>query len=188
VVYFLRLTQRVTDLPLQEVEVAADRLEPIARFSIFVATCAFVAVVLLLVVYGRLVTTAGGDAASLASFVAEYDFFILVVITGLILVGVAVFWVPQIAIHDAIMAAKHDRLAAIEAEYDRLLEQCRATDGSPDGIGTEFDIVEAQRRNAVDIDTWSYNLPSLLTFLGSGLATTVTWLLSITDQLSGVLG
>jgi hypothetical protein len=187
VVHFLRLVRRVTDLPLSDVETAAERLEPIARFSIFVATTTFVGVLLLLVVYARLVTVADGDLVEITEFVAQYAFFILVILTGCIVVGMAMFWIPQMAIHDAISAAKQDRLVAIDDEYERLLETSRSEARSPDHLATQLEIVEARRRNAKEIDTWSYNLPTLLPFVGSGIATTITWLLSVTGDLSRLL-
>lgn len=58
---------------------------------------------------------------------------------------------------------------------------------SPDYLAAELELIEARRRSATEIDTWSYNLPTLLPFLGSGLATTVTWFVSFTDSLSRLL-
>lgn len=93
IVYFLRLIDRVTDLPVAEVETAAERLEPLAQFSIFVAVSLLVGVLLLSLVYARLLP------AFESSTVPPYVFVVTVVIAILLVVGVAVFWLPQLAIH-----------------------------------------------------------------------------------------
>lgn len=188
VAYFLRLVRRVADLPLDDVAVAAERLEPLARFSVAVATTAFLAAVLLMVVYSRLLGVADGSAADLASFAAGHAFVVMVIVTALVGVGLAAFCIPQLEIHDALMAAKHDRLLAVEREYDALLDRAKEASASSADLGTELEILEAQRRNAQEIDTWSYNLPSLVPVVGSGIASTVTWLLSVTGQLAPLLG
>lgn len=183
--YYLLLTRRVLDLPLRDVETAPERLEPVARLGISVATATFLGAGLLMLVYARLVSMATG-VASLA-FVAQYATFVLVALAAIIAVGLLVFWLPQITIHDALTEAKHARLQALSTEYDALLEACRDEDGSPDYLSTQLDLLNARRDHVTSIDTWSYNLPSLLPVLGSGLATTITWLLSVTNQLSNLL-
>lgn len=183
VAHFLILASRVTDFPLNDVDTAAERLEPLARFSIFVATITLVGIITMLVVYARLLTIPESDAMELALFVAQYAFFILVVLAGFIIIGLLVFWIPQMAIHNALTEAKQDRLAAINDEYVDLLERCRSEAAPPDHLATELEIIEARRHNAKEIKTWSYNLPTLLPFFGSALASVITWLQGVMKTL-----
>lgn len=108
---------------------------------------------------------------------------VLGVIAGLILMSLSIFWIPQLAIHATLSAAKQERLATITDEYDDLLDRCRSASGSPDHLTAELEIVEAQRRNAAGIRTWSYNLPFLLQVGASAVASTGLWLLEMRNLL-----
>lgn len=230
VVHFLLLTRRITDLPLADIETAAERLEPIVRFSVFVAVFTFTAVFLLVVLLVRLfpladadvlartggddvvVTTlrgdelirladgeavavsgqevvklSSGDAIRLATDTGEFGTFVPLLFALLIVVGLLVFWIPQMAIHDRLVEAKRERLSALEAQYVDLVEECRAEARPAEHLSAELDVLEARRRNAKEIETWAYDLPSLLPFLGSATASSVTWLLSVTGELSNLL-
>jgi hypothetical protein len=181
--HFLSLATRVTEFPLRNVDTAAERLEPIARFSIFVSTSLFAGVILLLVVYAQLLDLAREVEAVDIDFVVEFSLVVILGIAGLILVGVLVFWLPQMAIHARLTEAKQDRLSAINDEYVALSEQARMESESVDYIATELEILDARRRNIKDVETWSYNLPSLVPFVGSGIASAVLLIAEVANLL-----
>lgn len=176
--HFLSLATRITDLPLRDVDTAAERLEPIARFSIFVSTSLFAGVILLLIVYAHLINTA---RATNPGAVIEYSLVVILVTAGLILLGVLVFWIPQMAIHALLTDAKQDRLSAINEEYVALSERAQEESESADHITAELEVLDARRRNIKDVETWSYNLPSLGLFIGSGIASTVSLLVEVAN-------
>lgn len=74
-------------------------------------------------------------------------------------------------------------MAAINQEYKRLLARCRAGEGTPARLATELEILDARRRHATEIKTWSYNLPSLLPFIGSAAASSITWFVGIVQEI-----
>lgn len=173
VAQFLLLSIRITDFPVRDVSTAADRLEPIARFSIFASTTFIAGVILLLMVYGR---TARLYARVMpVELILAYGKIVILVIAGLILIGILVFWIPQMAIHTLLRDAKQDRIAALNGEYERLLQRCREESGPPEYLLAELDIIEKQHRNATDIKTWSYNIPALLPLVGSAVFSAALW-------------
>ncbi|MEF8901185.1 MAG: hypothetical protein V5A25_08190 [Halovenus sp.] len=187
ITYFLSLATRITDLPLRNLDAAAERLEPIAKFSIFVSTSLFAGVILLLTVYIRLVGTPGevadNNPKSLVAFLTEYALIVILVIAGLIFVGVLVFWLPQMAIHARLAEAKQDRLSALNQEYVALSERAQVESESVDNIAAELDVLDARRRNVKEIKTWAYNLPSLLPLVGSGIASAILWIIEVLNRL-----
>jgi hypothetical protein len=186
VVHFLWLVVRVTDLPLSDVHTAAEQLGPIARFSIFVATSLFGGAIALVVPYIRL-TGSMTDAGTLAEFLAGKPapaFVVVLSVVWLAVMALVVFWIPQQAIHNTLEETKQGRIAAINDEYRELREACRSASEPVELVSAELEVIEAQRRNAKEIETWSYNLPTLLPFVASGLTTTVTWF----SQLAGKIG
>lgn len=174
ILYFLLVVDRVTDLPIAEVDTAAERLEPIAHFSIFVSTSLFGGAILVSAVYARYLT-GSEDGPGIGALLSEHVVVVTAVVAGLIGVGLLVFWLPQMAIHARLSAAKQDRLAEIGDEYERLLAWSRAGDRSPEALRAELEILDARRRNAKEIRTWSYNLPTLLPFVGSAAGSAVMW-------------
>lgn len=178
--HFLSLAARITDLPLRNVDTAADRLEPIAKFSIFVSTSVFAGVILLLIVYSRLIAAASGQVDA----IIDYALVVILVIAGLIFAGVLVFWLPQMAIHARLTEAKQDRLSAINDEYVALSERSQKESESVDHITTELAVLDARRRNVNEVETWAYNLPSLLPLVGSGVASTILWIIQFMNQIS----
>jgi hypothetical protein len=135
----------------------------------------------------EVVKLSSGDAIRLATDTGAFGAFVPFLFALLIVVGLLVFWIPQMAIHDRLLEAKRERLSALEAQYVDLVEECRAEARPAEHLSAELDVLEARRRNAKEIETWAYDLPSLLPFLGSATASSVTWLLSVTGELSNLL-
>ena len=177
--HFLSIATRITDLPLRNVDTAAERLEPIAKFSISVSTSVFAGVILLLIVYSRLIGAASGRVDA----IIDYALVVILVIAGLIFSGILVFWLPQMAIHARLREAKQERLSAINDEYVALSERAQKESESVDHITTELEVLDARRRNVKEVETWAYNLPSLLPLVGSGVASTILWITQFVDQI-----
>lgn len=94
----------------------------------------------------------------------------------MLLMGVLTFFIPQIAIHTVLERAKQRRLAELTADYNELLAAVRAGDRSMEAVQTEFDILEAQRRNTEQSETWSYDLPTLVPLVGSAVVSVLLWI------------
>lgn len=180
VAHFLPLASRLTELPLRNVDTAAEHLEPIAQFSVFVATSVFGGVLLLSLVYARLLELAGGRAG----IIVDYALVVILVVAGLLLLGMLVFWLPQMAIHATLTEAKQERLAALDREYAALSRRAQMESEPIDRIATELDVLDARRRNVREVRTWAYNLPTLIPLVGSGIASALLWFVQFVNQLT----
>lgn len=175
--HFVLLSAQLRELPLADIGAAADQLAPIAQFSAFAGTTFIGGVILLTVAYQHLLAMWWIDA---------HAGVMGAILAALILVGVAVFALPQTVIHRLLYRAKHDHIVALNTEYTALLERCRAEDGTPGFLQAELEVIDAKRRNAKEIRTWSYDLPEIVPLAGSALVSGVL-LLEQLIQL-GVLG
>ncbi|MEF8828157.1 MAG: hypothetical protein V5A49_03940 [Haloarcula sp.] len=125
----LHLLYRVTLLPLEPPRTAASELETFADFSAMAASLWFLIVVLIVVVYQSVFEYLFeiGEAFGVG-------FWIIGAVAMVLLVGLAIFLVPQVAIHSALVRRKRERLREIDEELDSFLNSLRDGDSSPDEL------------------------------------------------------
>ncbi|MEF8876049.1 MAG: hypothetical protein V5A60_04970 [Haloarculaceae archaeon] len=151
--------QRVTDLDLVGVSRARPTLSAVADFGVIVVLNWFAALALLLVYVGFFLRP-GLASGPLDALMVDVGSFYALAGLALVAVGVLLFVVPVVLLHEALAAAKRDRLHAIETEYETLFEAWREDDldGDP-SVG--LDLLEKRRRNAEARSTWPYRLVSV---------------------------
>lgn len=141
--------QRVIELDLVDVDSARSTLSRVADFSVGVGLVWFAALSVLVIYTGVFV----GMERDLGLF---YAGSVLV----LVLVGLLIFVVPVVLLHESLAAAKLDRLRRLDAEYEALFRDWR--DGELDGDpGAGLDLLEKRRRNVEEVSTWPYRLVSI---------------------------
>jgi hypothetical protein len=65
-----------------------------------------------------------------------------------------------VLLHEALSAAKQERLRRLDAEYEALFWDWRAGDLDGD-LDSGLDLLEKRRRNVEAISTWPYRLVSV---------------------------
>ena len=158
--------RRVTELELAEVARARPVLSGVADFGVVVGLNWFaaLAVVLAYVEFFLRPESAVGPLGAIAGNVGAVvpDVGLFYALSGLFLVGVGllIFVVPVVLLHEALAAAKRERLREIEAEYGALFEGWQEGDvGEEASVG--LDLLEKRRRNAEALSTWPYRLASI---------------------------
>ena len=173
----MRLLYRLSRLPLVAPQVAAIELDDLADFSGIAATMWFLVVVLMVVVYqpwfGRLFPL---DAR------IEIGFWVVGTAAALLLVGVAIFLVPQILLHAALVRRKRDRLMELDEELDALVADLRAGDRDPNSVSVALDLHEKRRERVKNTRTWLIDSRRLLHLVSSGIAATV----SVVAEVAGL--
>jgi hypothetical protein len=166
--------RRVTDLDLADVARARPILSEVADFGFVVGGNWFLALASLLVYVRLFLLISGWKGALSAVTVVDIGTFYALVGMFLVAVGLLVFVVPVLLLHEALAAAKRERLRHIEAEYETLFEDWNGGDleGDP---SAGLEIIEKRRRNAEALSTWPYRLASLgQLVLGSLVPTAVS--------------
>lgn len=170
------LLYRISQLPLEAPQTASIELDDLADFSEIVATMWFLGVLLIVVVYLPLVgqgivPTAGIEEAP----------WVIGTAVGLLLVGVAIFLVPQVILHSALVRRKRDRLLELDDQLDTLLADLRAGDRDPDSISIALNIYDRQRKRVEGTRTWLLDSQRLLRLVSSAIAATVSMLAQILE-------
>lgn len=169
VVHALRLFIRVIHFPLADPRAAAIELEPIADFSAIAASLWFLVVLLIVAVYRPWIQYLFelGDAFDIGFWVGGS-------VIALILVGVGIFLIPQIALHSALVERKHERLLELDQELDALVEEFRGGERDPDGVSMVLELYDRRRKRVENTRTWLINIRRLLHLIGSGIAATLS--------------
>jgi len=163
--YFYRHTvtiRRVTDLDLVDIPRARAVLSAVADFSVVVCLNWFAALAFLLA-YVRFFLDGGLDgleSVALDAFAGDVASFYTLVGVFLVVVGILLFAVPVVLLHEALAAEKRERLRSIDAEYEALFEAWRDGDLDRDpSVGLE--LLDARRQNVEARSTWPYRLVSV---------------------------
>jgi hypothetical protein len=157
----LRLVDEVMNLPLRDVQTAAEELTPLARFNTVLSVGWFATLTL-----GLVLLIAGPQDAWRDPFLSSGLLFVT-------LLGFVLFAVPQVSIHAGLQSAKQELVNGMDEEYDELYEDLSGTDDEADSLeelSTQLDVLEARRRNAKEIPTWAYDLPGSISLLVSSIA------------------
>ena len=141
--------REVTELDLVDVAGARPVLSEVADFGVVVGLNWFAALSLLVAYVGFFVGLERG-----------IGLFYALAVFVLVAVGLLIFVVPLVLLHEALAAAKHERLRRIGDDYEDLYEAWRENEveGDP-SVG--LDILEKRRRNVEALSTWPYRLASL---------------------------
>jgi hypothetical protein len=172
----LYLLHRVTLLPLVSPRTAATELEAFGAFSAIAASIWFLLVVLIVVVY-----------QSLFEYLLEigeafgHTFWVLGTVAVILLVGIAIFAVPQVAIHSALVRRKRERLRELDEELDAFMESLRAGDREPDELSMALELHDRKRERVAGARTWLYDGRRLLHLAVSGITATVSLVGSVLD-------
>lgn len=152
--------RRVIELDLVDVASARPTLSRVADFGVVVGLNWFAALSLLVAYVGFFVGLERGIGL----------FYALAVLV-LVAVGLLIFVAPVVVLHDALAAAKQERLRRIDAEYEALFRDWR--EGELDGdVDAGLDLLEKRRRNAESVSTWPYRLTSIGELLLASLVPT----------------
>lgn len=170
------LLYRISQLPLVAPQTAAIELDDLADFSEIVATMWFLVVVLMVAVYLPLIRGGGAQEAGF-----EMEPWVIGTAVGLLLVGVAIFLVPQVILHSALVRRKRDRLVELDAQLDTLLSDLRNGTRDPDSISLALEIYDRQRERVNTTRTWLLDSRRLLRLVSSAIAATVSVLAQIPD-------
>lgn len=170
VAHHLRLVNEVMELPVRDVQTAADELVPLAWFHVVIAAGWYATFTV-----GLALLIAGPQEAWRAPFLTAGLLFVT-------LLGLVLFAVPQFFIHTGLQSAKRAIVTDLDEEYDELYEDVAATGDateSLDEVATQLDLLEARRRNVKEIRTWAYDLPGLLSLLVSSVVPLLLHLVQI---------
>lgn len=139
---------RVSQLDLVDLDRARPILSELADFSVIVCLYWFAA--LSAVAWYFLDASGAGR---------DVTVFYLLVLLALAAVGVLVFLIPVVQLHEALKRAKQAERRAIAASYDRLFEAWRVDDLERDpSVG--LDLLETRRELLEARSTWPYRLAS----------------------------
>lgn len=157
------LTMDVGRFPLKEIYNASQRLISLASFSLIASVAWFVGVSLIIVLLEN----------NLSNFVA------LMVVITLSVIGILLFFVPQITIHSSLEKEKENLLLRIGEEYDNLLEELLgSSEDKLDTITSRIDKIEKIKDYTANIRTWIYDLPTLIRLVAASLLPLLTFFLS----------
>lgn len=172
----LHLLYRVTLLPLEPPRAAASELEAFADFSAIAASLWFLIVVLIGVVYQSVLEYLFriGEAFGVG-------FWIVGAVATILLVGVAIFLVPQVAIHSALVRRKRERLREIDEELDAFLNSLRDGDRGPDELSMALELHDRKRERVESARTWLYDVRRLLHLGVSGATATISLVGKVLD-------
>lgn len=172
----LHLLYRVTLLPLEPPRTAASELEAFADFSAMAASLWFLIVVLIVIVYQSVFEYLFeiGEAFGVG-------FWIIGTVAMVLLVGLAIFLVPQVAIHSALVRRKRERLREIDEELDSFLNSLRDGDRSPDELSMALELHDRKRERAEGARTWLYDIRRLLHLGVSGATATLSLVGKVLD-------
>lgn len=163
-----RLVGDIMKLPLQDRQLAAAELKPLARFNIVASAGWFAS----LTVGIRLLEIDIDSLASLLTATSAGESLINIGFLVMMLIGFILFLVPQYSIHAGILSSKLELLDEIDAEYDKLYEEISSADGatnSLDQMSVQLDVLDARRRSAKEIQTWAYDLPGILSLIAASV-------------------
>jgi hypothetical protein len=141
--------QRITALDLADVARARPTLSRVADFSVVVGLTWFAALSALVAYVGFFVGLERG-----------IGLFYAAAVLVLVFVGLLTFLAPVVLLHEALSAAKQERLRRLDAEYEALFWDWRAGDLDRD-LDSGLDLLEKRRRNVEAISTWPYRLVSV---------------------------
>lgn len=173
----LRLLYRVTELPLERPQIAVSELQEFGDFAVIVTTIWFL-LVLLFATGWRQFFTGGLEGYN--------ELYITGALVLLVLVGIALFLVPQVAIHSALVERKRERFLELDEELDLLKSSLLAGDRNHEEVSTALDLHNRQYRRAENTRTWLYDFRGLLQVVGSGITAVLSILLQFTDLLSNI--
>lgn len=153
--------RRVTNHDRVGVADARPVLTKIADFGVVVGLVWFAALTPLVVwvTLAMLFVAPAAITDFLADPTAAVWLFYALVVLFLVIVGILIFCVPLLLLHEALAAAKHNRLRRLDTEYETLFEAWR-TDGLEGDPSVGLDILEKRRRNVETQSTWPYRLVS----------------------------
>ena len=101
----------------------------------------------------------------------------LMVVITLSVIGILLFFVPQITIHSSL--EKENLLLRIGEEYDNLLEELLgSSEDKLDTITSRIDKIEKIKDYTANIRTWIYDLPTLIRLVAASLLPLLTFFLS----------
>lgn len=141
--------QSITALELTDIEHARPILSEIADFSVAACLNWFGALAAISIYLGYFM-----------GIEREVGLFYALLTIVFVVVGLLLFIIPIVLLHDTLAEAKRDRLRELQQDYDTLFAEWR--DGSLEGdpsVGLE--ILETRRRNIKSISTWPYQLLSI---------------------------
>lgn len=162
------IIRRVVSLDLVDVGRARPTLTRVADFSVIISLNWFAALTALIVYVGAFrseTLTTLSDVGLFSTLVDARLFYVLVALF-LVGVGLLVFVVPVMLLHQALVTAKRERLHAIYDQYETLFEAWCEDDlkgdlsiGGDPSIG--LDILEKYQQNVEALSTWPYRLVSV---------------------------
>ena len=160
----------VTAMDLTDLSRARPILSEVADFSVAVSLNWFGALAVLSIYIGYFM---GLDR--------EIGLFYAILVVFFVAIGLLVFAIPVVLLHEALVDAKHKRLRELHQDYDTLFEEWRtdSLEGDP-SVGLE--ILETRRRNLETISTWPYQLVSVSKL---ALGSVVPPLISVVQTFSG---
>lgn len=183
VVTALYLLSRVTNLPLERPQTAVSELQAFGDFTAIASTIWFLLVLLFLTGWHQFVLLMDDPPPG-----AIYnELAITVGLVVLVLAGIALFLVPQVAIHSALVERKRERFLELDEELDSLRTSLLAGERTHEEVSTALELHNRQYRRTENARTWLFDFRGLLQVIGSGITAVLSILLQTTDLLSSLV-
>lgn len=184
------MIREVTAFDLVGVARARPTLTRVVDFGVVVGTIWFVALtplaVWLVVFLGVGSENSTLTDLSFGRITVTAELFYGLMVLFLVVVGLLIFTVPMILLHEALAAAKHERLQEIGADYEALFEDWREGNlGDDPSIG--LDILEKRRENAEALSTWPYRIVSVSELVFASIVPAALSLVKVIEELSKLL-
>lgn len=139
----------VMEMPLTDISRARSILAEIADYSVAVCLNWFGALAAVSIYIGFFM----GLNRNIGVFYA-------ILIAFFVAIGLLVFAIPVVLIHEALVEAKSQRLRELRQEYDTLFDEWQ-TDTLAGDPSVGLEILETRRRNVETLSTWPYKLASV---------------------------
>jgi hypothetical protein len=84
-----------------------------------------------------------------------------IVLLLLVLVGIGVFFSPQLFLHRALLDAKRSKVTSIQKEYEEIHRSIEQENGSSEDLSLCLEVTDRRLENAKSIRTWPYDILSV---------------------------
>lgn len=168
------ITRRVTRLNLVDLNRARPTLSEVGDFIILVSLIWFAALSVLILYFWRF-----------TPLNRNVDVFYTLLILLLVGVGLLLFIIPVVTLHEALMRVKRQQLRTINDEYEAVFEAWREGDLEEDP-SVALEALNTRREIIKSSSTWPYRLDSVIELaVGAVIPTVLSTLQTVSNLING---
>lgn len=153
----LGLIREVSDFPFRDIQSSASEMEPIAWFSMALATAWFV----------------GASVIAIILPISVDPDVIVLFLAPLVLTGTLLFLAPQVILHSALVDAKRDEIVALQDEQREIHRLTQRGSEPAEDLSLRLEASTQRLENAKSVRTWVYDISSVSKLVAASL---IPWL------------